>query len=186
VKRKGDWAYAGQRDIEAEHSEFQESVVNSEPSVLFVAEWLCSRNNLVNVLPHTIAPTRDKWAEHSDSGDMLIATPKGLSLAGEVKAIRHEFDHHRYPYPNRVFIDSVEKYDRKNPEPDVYFILSADWAAVASIQCKTKPTWWSERIPDPISRVLKDTYCCTAEQIELHDTRHVRESTKLSRNDYYR
>lgn len=159
--------------VEEEHAEFQASVRDSAKAVAFIAKWLKTLSPVrkATILANTIAPTRDKWAEHSDHGDIDLEITDTLTFHCEVKELkRHRFTAKQgHPFPNRVFIDSVDKYERKKPEPDFYFLLSGCWRAVVRVDCGTKRHWWEDMVEDPISGVMKLTYITRATRTEIFD-----------------
>ena len=161
---------------EEQHAEFLRTQPPARRAALFVAEWLRTLSNEVSVPMYTLAPTRGEWADHSDHGDLFIVTPSGEHQVGEVKETRkHRFtvdDGH--PFPNRVFIDSVGKYNRKDPPPDWYYLLSGCWSTVVEIDCKTRPHWGTTMNRNEISKRMQEVFYTTSEHVTLRDLRGFR------------
>ena len=163
-----------------QHAEFQGDLDRSDKSVHFIAEWLRSRDNEVTELEHTVAPTFEERHEHSDHGDLELITPAGLVLLGEVKeSYKYSYTvDEGHPFPNRVFTEWVDKYARKDPKPDWYFLLSACWSTVVTVACAGDWWWWKADAPDRITGKMKPTWCTRIERCELHDLRGFDPSAK--------
>lgn len=166
MTRKGDWHFS---DADREnHKDFIDLQPGAHKVELFVAAWLRSRGNDVQVLEHTIAPTRDEWHLHSDHGDLELTTPAGLFLRGEVKGCSRSFNHFRYPWP-RYFLDATGKWDRKDPKPDWYYRLSADRKAIAAAPGNTPDLWGKCWELDHVSKRMQELYWVGREHVELFD-----------------
>ena len=103
---------------------------------MVVAVWLLSRGNEVRVPQKTL---RSDWSErlnHSDEGDLYVNGKRC-----EVKGLRTKFEFQKWPFPYALIANKFT-YDRMDPKPDVYFIVSADHSCTAVVDVrKTRDAW---------------------------------------------
>lgn len=100
----------------------------------FVAEWLKhNRGCEYEHLEATLAEDYRDIGKHSDGGDLIVSKEK-RSFHVEVKWRTVVFRPYPCTWPwETVLIEMVSKFERKDPRPDVYYILSGDKKAMIKI-----------------------------------------------------
>jgi len=128
-------------DLERDDPTFVDDLHKSHPAVVRVGEWLSAKGYIVQV---PTPEARDKIEDRhnfSDGGDIFIDVANFVRII-EVKQRRNiDFTGLAdYPYPT-IFIDSVSKYDRKNPKPWLYFIVNRGLTTALVIKGTTPNRW---------------------------------------------
>ena len=124
------------------HENFKTGLANSNGIVASAAMWLWSLGKEIHLNAIRVAENYEDRDQFTDSGDMIVD-----GLLTEVKGLSTVFNGKYWPYPDFI-IDSVGAYDKKDPEPDKYLIISSDQLAYVSVDVKATKEKWTKTKKD--------------------------------------
>ena len=140
-----------------------DSLDKSHDAVWKVAKLLNHRGYPVKVPVTTKAKTVDEWKKHVDDGDLFI------EQRIEVKQLSREFKNHSdWPFKNEFIVCSANSFDRAQPKPFAYIILSACGGHAAAVFCSTRNDWYAEMRSDNRREGVKQRfYFCPMELVQF-------------------
>jgi hypothetical protein len=127
-----------------QHNKFLERLRSSSDAVFAVALWFFHRGYSVHIPKVDYASDASQFEDYVDDGDLYVTKVHGNRQRIEVKGKKglNFTGSHDWPKGfNGMFMSNVAAYERADPKPDAYFIVSADLRYAAILHAKTKPFW---------------------------------------------
>lgn len=118
------------------HKRFLFRLDESEHGRLLVAQWMQDEGYTILIPPLRKAPEADQWRDYSDKGDLLVMARIEVKQLGVAFTSRDD-----WPYRPDFIVCSRGSYERANPKPYAYFILSSTGTHVAMVHGDSKPVW---------------------------------------------
>ena len=141
------------------HNRFLEKLERSEQYIWLVSRWFHKSGYSVSipVAPKALRP--QDWKKYSDQGDLYI------QLRVEVKAPEIVFTG-KDDWPHKeFFICNKYQYDRAEPKPQMFFIMSLDGRYAGMVNNETTDQWYEKEIIDDYGR-KKIVYCCPLDLVK--------------------
>ena len=134
----------------------------SEEAVWFVAQMLSKRGYRVSVPVTTKAETYGEWKGHADNGDLFI------EQRVEVKRRGLDFTNKGdWPHPDFI-VCAQHSWDRAEPKPYLYIILSKSGTHAASVFGHSSPSWYVEKRTDSrYENVRQEYYFCPLDEVSF-------------------
>ncbi len=124
------------------YKKFVKHLEDSQESVHHVNNWLKSLGYNAKVNDYTVTDKHENWKDHADNGDIT------LEVKVEVKRMSFNFTNiNDYKYKNTI-VCAKHSFDRANPKPLMYVILSKDMEHAAIIKSDTHQDWYVEEKQD--------------------------------------
>lgn len=118
------------------HELFLETLQISEEGRWRIARWLSGRGYSVVLTPLRYAPTREQAPQHADNGDLYV------SMRVEAKQLSCDFTARRdWPFGENFIVCSKNSYDKAQPKPYAYLLLSKSGTHVACVFNSSFPRW---------------------------------------------
>jgi hypothetical protein len=145
------------------HQDFIETLNMSDDAVWEVARVFRELGYTVTRHPSTVAERKEEWKEHSDGGDLFVEQKI------EVKRLGVNFTGQSdWPFGRYFIVDSKDSFNRKQPKPYAYVILSNDNNYIAAVFVSTKQFWSVEvRSDKRRGRVDKEYYFCPISMVHF-------------------
>ena len=141
------------------HNKFLEKLERSDLYVWYVAKWLHKLGYSVSVPVNPKAPRPQVWKEYADQGDLHVL------IRVEVKAPEIVFTgKDDWPY-KEFYVCNKYQYDRSEPKPQMFFIMSQDGKYAGMVNSETLDKWFEKEIIDDYGR-KKIVYCCPLDMVK--------------------
>lgn len=130
------------------HAKFLNHLNASIEPVFRVAQWLCSKGHDIYIPGLKRASHPNQWQQFADSGDLFLVRDGNL-LRLEVKRLGVNFTGpNDWPFGNRFIVCAKHSFDRADPAPHAYIILSKDMHYAAVSRSCDRNLWKIDRIQD--------------------------------------
>lgn len=125
------------------HEKFLKHLEQSKAGVWSVAKMLSEKGYGVSIPATTKAKTHKEWKDHADGGDLFI------SQRVEVKQLGYEFSSvEDWPFKDKFLICAVHSFDKAQPKPYCYVILSKSGKNAAAVFSRDSKHWYIEQRTD--------------------------------------
>lgn len=125
------------------HARFLSHLQESDRSVWLVAKMLRERGHTVIVPSSSKAAKHEDWQAHADDGDLYI------TQRIEVKRLGVTFSGAAdWPFGKKFIVCARHAFDRANPKPYAFVILSSDAARGAVVFSSDSKSWYVEERTD--------------------------------------
>jgi len=154
--------------MEKNHLEFLQHLKDSEKAVWFIAHWLWKKGHNVQINKTTYANTHQEWEKHADTGDLYI---KGFGRI-EVKQVGICFSNAgNWKFGDKFIVCQKHSWDRSDPKPYAYIILSKCNDYVAIVKGSTSDSWYVEKRQDNrYENHIREYYLCPLSLIHFQST----------------
>jgi len=125
--------------------------------------WLNQKlKKAVTVPAPSEAPTAADWRQHADSGDLVIEDGRL-----EVKQLSARFScRDDWPYRDKFIVCGKNAFDRADPRPVAFLILSAIPGYLAVVMSDTADQWYTEsRIDSRYHQYRQEFYFCPMDAV---------------------
>jgi len=157
---------------DALHRNFKDRLERSGPAVLAVARALTAKGYRVDVIPTTVAPTRDDAPKHSDNGDLYIKSA-GDSFGGMHRIeVKHRpstkfTSAETWDFPDGImYLIAKDRWDAMDPKARAVVVVNGPMTHIA-IAMAGEP-WEVRKVRDNERGHEYDCYVCHVRYATFH------------------
>ncbi len=152
-------------------NDFDKFVKNVKASIVpmvFVGAWLVSKGYTIRISGVKIASRPDELTKFVDKGDMFLLH-NGKEFKIEAKKLGAKFScAEDWPFKDEMMVCSKRSWDRADPKPHNYILLSSDWKYVAIINGRSSNNWTVQKKKDKrYNKMIQDFYICPTKLVKF-------------------
>lgn len=153
----------GSAPCSANHRKFLNHLNDSSKAVWTVARMLSCRGYGVTIPATSKAESHSEWKKHADGGDLFI------SQRVEVKQLGVEFTSAQdWPFGRKFIVCAKHAFDRAQPKPYAFVILSASGSFAAAVFATDRKYWTAEKRRDGrYENITQEFYFCPMETVQF-------------------
>tara|TARA_R110000764_G_scaffold186593_1_gene272027 strand:- start:28 stop:507 length:480 start_codon:yes stop_codon:yes gene_type:complete len=121
------------------HSLFLSHLDKSDLSRWVVAKFLVGWGESVTINPTKKAKTHSEWKKFTDNGDLYMGDKRV-----EVKHLSCSFTcKEDWPFGYNFIVCATHAWNRSDPKPDYFFVLSSNMENVAVVSGEDRDSWYT-------------------------------------------